>query len=103
MSWLHRATRVRQAERIAARVVDGTAVVIVIDEQTVHSLNAVGTHIWELADGRQLGEIANSLVEEFEVEESRAWADLCTFVTDLLELGAIQVDAESKAIEVDGT
>ena len=47
-------TIIRQAERTASRVIDGRAVVIVLDAQTLHTLNAVGTRVWELADGRSL-------------------------------------------------
>lgn len=87
--------RVRQHARTAARVVNGQAVVIVIDAQALHTLNDVGTHIWGLVDGdgRTLGEVVDDLVVEFEVDRDTALADASAFVDELRRLGAIEVEA----------
>jgi len=43
----------RKSERIAARAVDGKAVVVVLDARKLHTLNEVGTRVFELCDGRR--------------------------------------------------
>lgn len=84
-------TAVAQDDRTAARVVDGRAVVIVIDERKLHTLNDVGTRIWQLADGRTIGEIAECLTREFDVTREKAVADTCRFVGELHAVGALRV------------
>ena len=54
------AHQVRQGQRTASRVIDGKAVVITIDRNELHVLNAVGTRVWELSDGRSLEDIIES-------------------------------------------
>jgi hypothetical protein len=78
-------------ERTAHRIIDGKAVVITIDENQVHVLNGVGTRVWELCDGRALDEIVDQIVLEFEVERSRALADVHAFARQLVAVGAAQL------------
>lgn len=79
-------------ERIAARVIDGKAVIVVIDDHRLHTLNEVGTRVFELCDGRSLDAIASALSEEFEVEHGRALDDARGFVQTLVDLGAVTVE-----------
>lgn len=90
MSDVAPAPRFRQSQRLAARMIDGKGVVIVIDKQELHTLNGVGMRVFELADGRSLDEIASALAEEFEVSEARAREDADRFVRQLVELGALE-------------
>lgn len=83
--------RLLQNERTASRVIDGKAVVITIDQNELHVLNSVGTRVWELADGRSLGDIIDQIVREFEVERTRAAEDVCTFAERLLSVGAARI------------
>ena len=48
-----------RAQRTAARVVEGRALVVVLDDQALHTLNEVGTRVWELCDGRDVAAIAS--------------------------------------------
>ncbi len=87
-------TRIEQSPRTAARVVEGRALVIVIDDRKLHSLNGVGTRVWELAEGgRTLGEIADALVAEFDVTRDVALADARQFIGELIALGAMRTGA----------
>jgi len=43
---------VLQNPRVAWRVYEGEAVIISPDDSSLHSLNGMGTLIWESADGR---------------------------------------------------
>jgi hypothetical protein len=74
-------------------VVDGRAVVVVIDTQNLHTLNEVGTFAWERADGRTIGAIADELVATFDVDAERAYADVVRFVEKLVALGALELRA----------
>jgi hypothetical protein len=83
----------RQSERTACRVIDGKAVVITIDQNQLHVLNAVGTRVWELADGRSFEQVVAGIVREFEVEPERARLDVQGFVEQLLAMGALRLQA----------
>ena len=85
-------TVVSQSARIASRVIEGQAVVIVIDEQTLHTLNEVGTFVWsELDDGERLVEdVVAATVREFEVTEDLATKDVLSFLRELVSLGALE-------------
>ena len=85
----HCARRLRQSERTASRVIDGKAIVITIDSDQLHVLNAVGTRVWELLDGRSLDAIVDQIVREFEVDAERARLDVERFVEQLLAIGAL--------------
>lgn len=80
-----------QAQRTASRTIDGRAVVIVIDEQVLHTLNPVGTRVWELADGRSVAAIADEITREFAVDAETALADVSRFAEKLRDLGALEV------------
>ena len=78
--------------RTAARVVDGKALIVVVDQKQLHTLNSVGTRVWELCDGRDIGAIASVVASEFEVDRATALADVQQFVQQLTELGALHAE-----------
>lgn len=82
--------------RVANRVVEGVAVVVVLDSQRVYRLDPVGTRIWELCDGRSCGQICDQLVAEFEVARTEAFADLADFVRQLHGVGALSLEQTSR-------
>ena len=81
----------RQNDRTACRVIDGKAIIITIDRNQLHVLNGVATRVWELVDGRSLGEIVDVVVREFEVEPDRAARDVYAFAEQLLSVGAAEL------------
>jgi Coenzyme PQQ synthesis protein D (PqqD) len=83
---------VRQSPRTAWRVYDGEAVILWPDDSTLNTLNAVGTLIWEAADGtRALSAIVARICEEFEVDAERAERDAMAFVAKLRARGLLTV------------
>lgn len=88
-------TVIKQSSRTASRVVEGSAVVIVIDQQKLHTLNEVGTFVWSAAgtEGRTVDDIIGAVVDEFEVERDVASKDVLGFVEQLIGLGALEVEA----------
>jgi hypothetical protein len=70
----------------AHQIIDGEAVIITPGQMMVHVLNAVGSRIWDLADGRKnIGDIAKILTEEFDVSYETALNDTREFTGDLAE------------------
>ncbi len=90
---LSASTRVNRASRIAARVLGSKTVVVVIDEGALHTLNEVGTFIWQQlgAGERTVAELVDALVEAFEVEGADASRDLDSFLRHMADLGAVEI------------
>lgn len=66
---------------------------VIIDSKigkAVHRLNDVGVFIWELIDKSSTEELLSSLVNEFEVDEAEAKADLKQFISELEALHLIE-------------
>lgn len=77
----------------AWRVFEDGAVIVSPTESVMHSLNPVGTRVWELADGTlTIAEIAQRITEEFDVTEEKATADMQEFVQALSDKGMITIE-----------
>jgi len=60
------------------------------DLESIDNLNQVGARIWELIDGkRQVHEIRDLIVAEFEVSQEEAEKDLLTLLQQFTEIVAI--------------
>ena len=58
----------------------------------LYALNELGAYIWSQIDGRRtVGEIAQAIVSEFDVDLQTARTDLVAFLADLSEVKAVQV------------
>jgi len=87
MDWNSRPTPHPQ---VAARVVDGSAVIVLADAGEVNVLNPVGTRIWELCDGsRSVRQIAEAIAAEFEVTLEQALHDVEEFLGSLAQAQAV--------------
>jgi coenzyme PQQ biosynthesis protein PqqD len=76
----------------AARVVDGTAVIVLADSGMVKILNPVGTRIWELVDGsRTVQQIADTIFQEFQSTRSQIEQDVMEFLHELEGMQAITI------------
>ena len=59
----------------------------------IHSLDEVGTFIWQLVDGtKDLGMILDCLCDEYDVEIEQARGDLLEFARELVERELLLVD-----------
>ena len=75
---------------VVSRVIDGEAVLVHPGQARIRVLNAVGARIWELVDGqRTLGDIAQAISAEYEVDLSRAQTDVLAFCADLIQSGVL--------------
>lgn len=84
MNWLE--IQPGKHPRTASRLVAGEAVIVLPEEGTVKVLNEVGSRIWELADGhRTVGEIAQTVCQEYEVECAQAERETIDFVQEMVK------------------
>jgi hypothetical protein len=74
----------------AWRVYEGEAVIVSPEDSMLHTLNAVGTFIWEAADGRTaLEAIVDRVVDTFEVDHATATRDAAAFIDELTRKGLL--------------
>lgn len=77
----------------AWRVFEDGAVIVSPTESVMHSLNPVGTRVWELADGTlNINEILDIVVEEFDVTREQAAADVADFAEALSDKGMLTIE-----------
>ena len=78
----------------AWRMIEGEAVILAMDTKVFRGLNAVGSRVWELIDGRRsVDEIGAAIANEFEVAPEVAARDVSAFVGELLARGLVTAAA----------
>jgi coenzyme PQQ biosynthesis protein PqqD len=78
--------KVTRDENVAWRIIGDEAVLLSAEDSSVHSLDAVGTRIWELCDGEKtVSEIVDQVVSEFEVDRETAEKDVVEFIEELMK------------------
>lgn len=56
----------------------------IADMNSVFTLNESGAFIWELIDGqRNVGEVINTLTEEYDIDQNSAEKDVFSFINDM--------------------
>ncbi len=79
-------------ERTASTIIEKEAVILTLQNSMIHTLNRVGSRMWQLADGtRSVEEIAAVISDEFQVDEATAHADILEFVGELRNKGMIAI------------
>jgi hypothetical protein len=77
---------------VAARVIDGQAVVITPSDSVLHTFNVSGTWLWErIASPVRLVDLLEELVKEFEVDREAAERDLVRFFESLRAKGLVKI------------
>ena len=85
--------------RVAWRVYDGEAVILVAEDSTLNTLNVVGTVVWEAADGRTpVSAIVDRVCSEFDVDPAEAERDVAGFIEKLQRRGLLIVAASPHAV-----
>jgi len=78
-------------DEIAAKVLDGEAIMINLPKGTYYSLDGVGGRIWELLEDENTAQdIAAVLVREFDVSPTQARADVDRMLAELQAEGVIK-------------
>jgi hypothetical protein len=86
----------RRSEGVIARTIGAEVLLVPVtrgagDLENIFSLNPVGAHVWERADGRRTaGAIVDSVLEEFAVERAEAEADVASFLREMEASGLLQ-------------
>ena len=89
----------RRSDELVWRVIDGEVVILTADGHHIHTLNKVGSAIWEIADGtRNIKEIITQICERFDVSFETARADVFGFTEQLVDKRILQItNAEVEA------
>ena len=81
-----------QNPQTAWRIYDGEAAIICPGDSTLNTLNAIGTLIWQAADGKTpVSGIVARICDEFDVEPEQAERDLAAFIEKLCQRGLLMV------------
>ena len=87
----HDIPMVRNPELVAAEM-DGDLVMMSIDRGEYYGVSGVGPRVWELLEEPiSIDALTNKICSEFEVEEARCREDMVQFVTQMSEMGLVQM------------
>jgi hypothetical protein len=92
-------TYLARSNAVAARELAGEMMIMSATDSTLFSLNETATLIWNAADGKtSLRDIVeNKICAEFDIEPKIAYRDAESLVTNLAELGILQLSAEPQS------
>jgi len=83
-------TKLTIPPQVMSRMVGDETVLLDLESGIYFGLDGVGQMIWEsVAEGLSLAQAAANIVEEYDVEESQAQADVLEFASDLVERGLL--------------
>ena len=78
------------------RVIESEAVVLTVHDSILHTLNEVGTFIWEQIDGKStIEDIVEAVCDAYDSTEREAAADVDRFLKELLRRGLVTVKKRS--------
>jgi hypothetical protein len=87
----------RNSEIAVARL-DGEMVLLNPKTGDCYTLDRVGSHVWDHADGRRtVSDLARHVAATFDVTPATATADLMVLLEDLLKEGLVSVDDHAEA------
>jgi hypothetical protein len=74
----------------AYRIIEGQAVILTPGDSRLHTLNEVGTFIWECLDGKShAARIVEKMCRTFDVNLQAAEKDVNHFLSDLIRRGLV--------------
>jgi hypothetical protein len=84
---------VKRSLQVISQEISGETVFLDLERECYFGLDTVGIRIWQLIEtSSDLLSIFNTLLEEYEVEESRLRADLETLINDVRDRGLISLE-----------
>ena len=84
---------VTRSPQVISQEISGETVLLDLESECYFGLDTVGTRIWQLIEtSSDLLSIFNTLLEEYEVEESRLRGDLETLINDVRDRGLISLE-----------
>ena len=77
--------------QVAARILDGRAIIVLADVGEVLVLNPSGARLWQQIDGRRVvGDLAAALATAYQIDAATARQDAQLFVQTLIDAGAVE-------------
>jgi hypothetical protein len=99
MQALHHRLRPR-GEEVAAKVIDGEAIIINLANGIYYSMDKVGGLIWDLLQvGYDLEEIVVAVTERYDVSREQVQADVQELVEELLRENLVSVSENGASVE----
>ena len=87
--------RICRNENTASRIIDGQAVIMTLGDNTLHTLNDVGSRIWELCNApKTFEEIITVINEEYTASCEEVRADCEVFVQEMVTKGMLTLEDE---------
>ena len=81
---------------VISQEVSGETVLLDLESENYFGLDEVGTRIWQLIKEKEdLQAIYNTLLDEYEGEESRLQADLEALLGEISKLGLVSLEART--------
>lgn len=86
---------VRRNDKLVWRIIDNYVFIMDPTTSMLHTLNGVGSRIWELLDSTNaIEEIVQEICSEFEVTSEIAREDVLKFVSELAQREMLTVDSK---------
>lgn len=86
------------AAQVSAKVLDGEAVLIHITRGAYHSMDKVGSRIWQLIEQRHsLTAIASAIASQYEIDKESAQKDVAKLIDELLTADLV-VEAKEESV-----
>jgi hypothetical protein len=83
------------AEEVAAKVLDGEAIMINLSDGTYYSMDGVGGFIWEMLEGgHSLGEMVRAIAARYDVSQAQAQADVERLAAQLIEENLVKLSGD---------
>ena len=87
--------RLRDGEEVAAKVIDGEAIIINLANGIYYSMDKVGGLIWEMLAGKySLEEVIAAILARYDVSREQAQADVERLATELLQENLLLVSTD---------
>lgn len=100
---MHAADRrfTKDSELVTRRIAGETIIVPVRshvgDLESIYSLNETASFLWELIDGRRtVRQLADALVEQYDVSPDQAMADVAELAESLEPAGLVRLSTETE-------
>ncbi|MEW5803150.1 MAG: PqqD family protein [bacterium] len=94
---------VSRNENTASRVIDGQAIIMTLGDNTLHTLNDVGSRIWNLCgDQKAIEEIITVIHEEYAASYEEIKADCESFIEEMCTKGILTLQDEKAVGEGSG-
>ena len=81
-----------RSDEVVWREIEGEVVILTADGHQIHTLNKVGSAIWELIDGtRNIKELISLICKRFDVSFEVAQTDVLEFAEQLVAKEILQI------------